>query len=196
MAKQEGNEGLGALVGGLIGAGLGSLLGHAAGKSAGYQEGYRAGYASGKEEATKSFRANLDALQRAGVIRKDSAGKVSLNLRTTQAPKMVLAALEEAAACHMFGLPKSSCVMAGVAAEAALKAKWKLMKRSAADPDLGFHELLEWAHREGVLTREDHQMAQSVRTIQNVYKHQEKALVDTDPLTLLLGTLRLVDGLF
>ena len=86
--------------------------------------------------------------------------------------------------------------MAGVAAEAALKAKWKLIKRSDPPPSMTFAEMIDWASKEGLLAKDDQQVAHLARVLPNVYKHEGKAVADTDPVALLAAVIRLTDSLF
>ena len=208
MAKKEKNkEEIPPIGAGLIGGGLGALAGGILGYNKGYADGYdngfrdgvkkgqQEGYKKGFEEALREHRERLEILVKSEILKKKKNNMYDINMRA-KVPKHVRAIFAEACNDFIYNQLRSCCVMSGVAVEIALKTVYDREKGDNIDEKVDFNHLINWAHKKGLINKDDKFIAHAIRVVENIYKHNYKDVNKWDPLTMLMSSLRIINNIY
>ena len=189
--KEEGIPPIGA---GLLGGGIGALAGGVIGYNKGYADGYQEGYKDGEKECKKEILERAEILYKAEILRKDkNRYKSNLNKKV---PKHIKAIYAEACNCFIDNQTRATCIMAGVAVELSLKYIYEKSTGEKADEKTDFNYLLNWAHKNGVLNKDDKFYGHAIRVVENMYKHDYKDVNKFDPLPMLMSSIRIINNIF
>ncbi len=99
----------------------------------------------------------------------------------------------EAVEAFVSDLPLASVVMSAIALELAIRERFEA--GGGRGGEMEFHQLIDWAKKEGLLDKNDKQIADLVRVFYNIHKHDYRSAAKQDPQLAISLTLRLLNRL-
>ncbi|MFH0816264.1 MAG: DUF4145 domain-containing protein [Methanobacteriota archaeon] len=201
--KQEDDGLVGGLISGGLGAIGGGLIGYSKGKADGYSEGFRDGHTQGYNKAVADYsqktNKRLKTLVDIHVVKyqkqQDGSLKPMVNINSTT-PVEVFETIKEACNDYILGMERSCCIMAGVSVELALTIKYTNMAGQAPSSKFDFCALITWASKNNLINKQNTHVANTIRVMENLYKHDYKDYQKVDSIAMLTGSIRIIEKLF